>query len=149
MAAFEYQALNAKGQAVKGTFEADTLKLARQQLKSKNLTLLEIAEVHKKEQSSKGPMLSQRINMRQLAHITRQLAALLGSGLSIDEALGITAKQLDSAKAKRILLGVRSRVLEGQSLAQACSAFPSTFTPLYRATIEAGESSGKLDQVLQ
>jgi general secretion pathway protein F len=123
--------------------------LARQQLKSKELTLLEIEEVHKKEHSGNRSMLSQRISMRQLAHITRQLAALLGSGLSIDEALGITAKQLDSAKAKRILLGVRGRILEGQSLAQACSAFPSTFPPLYRATVEAGESSGKLDQVLQ
>jgi general secretion pathway protein F len=149
MATFEYQAINVKGQNVKGSFEADTVKLARQQLKSKDLTLLEIEEVHKKEHSGNRTMLSQRISMRQLAHITRQLAALLGSGLSIDEALGITAKQLDSAKAKRILLGVRGRILEGQSLAQACSAFPSTFPPLYRATVEAGESSGKLDQVLQ
>ena len=149
MATFEYQAINVKGQNVKGSFEADTVKLARQQLKSKDLTLLEIEEVHKKEHSGNRTMLSQRISMRQLAHITRQLAALLGSGLSIDEALGITAKQLDSAKAKRILLGVRGRILEGQSLAQACSAFPSSFPPLYRATVEAGESSGKLDQVLQ
>ena len=149
MATFEYQAINVKGQNIKGSFEADTIKLARQQLKSKELTLLEIEEVHKKEHSGNRSMLSQRISMRQLAHITRQLAALLGSGLSIDEALGITAKQLDSAKAKRILLGVRGRILEGQSLAQACSAFPSTFPPLYRATVEAGESSGKLDQVLQ
>jgi general secretion pathway protein F len=149
MATFEYQAINVKGQNIKGSFEADTIKLARQQLKSKELTLLEIEEVHKKEHSGNRSMLSQRISMRQLAHITRQLAALLGSGLSIDEALGITAKQLDSAKAKRVLLGVRGRILEGQSLAQACSAFPSTFPPLYRATVEAGESSGKLDQVLQ
>ena len=149
MATFEYQAINVKGQNIKGSFEADTIKLARQQLKSKELTLLEIEEVHRKEHSGNRSMLSQRISMRQLAHITRQLAALLGSGLSIDEALGITAKQLDSAKAKRILLGVRGRILEGQSLAQACSAFPSTFPPLYRATVEAGESSGKLDQVLQ
>jgi general secretion pathway protein F len=149
MGAFEYKAINAKGQTVKGTIESDTIKVARQQLKSDALTLLEIEEVHKKEQGSKGPLITSRINMRQLAHITRQLAALLGSGLSIDEALGITAKQLDSAKAKRILLGVRSRIMEGQSLAQACSAFPGTFPPLYRATVEAGESSGKLDQVLQ
>ena len=81
MAAFEYKAINVKGQTVKGTIESDTLKVARQQLKSNELTLLEIEEVHKKEQGSKSPLLAQRINMRQLAHITRQLAALLGSGL--------------------------------------------------------------------
>jgi general secretion pathway protein F len=149
MAAFEYQAINAKGQTIKGAIESDTVKLARQQLKTKELTLLEIEEVHKKEHSSRGPLFAQRISMRHLAHITRQLAALIGSGLAIDEALGITAKQLDSARTKRILFGVRSRIMEGQSLAQACAAFPTTFTPLYRATVEAGESSGKLDQVLQ
>lgn len=149
MAAFEYRAINPKGHTIKGTIESDTVKLARQQLKNNELTLLEIEEVHKKEHGGNRSFLSQRISMRQLAHVTRQLAALLGSGLSIDEALGITAKQLDSARAKRILLGVRSRIMEGQSLAQACSAFPSTFPPLYRATVEAGESSGKLDQVLQ
>ncbi|MFA5984158.1 MAG: type II secretion system inner membrane protein GspF [Methylococcaceae bacterium] len=149
MAAFEYQAINLKGQTIKGTIESDTIKSARQQLKSSELTLLEIQEVQKKELLHKGVGFGQRISMRQLAHITRQMAALLGSGLSIDEALGITAKQLESTRAKRILLGVRSRIMEGQSLAQACSAFPSTFPPLYRATVEAGESSGKLDQVLQ
>ena len=149
MAAFEYRALNLKGQTIKGAIESDTVKLARQQLKAKELTLLEIEEVHKKESGSRDPLFAQRISMRHLAHITRQLAALIGSGLAIDDALGITAKQLDSARAKRILLGVRSRIMEGQSLAQACAAFPSTFPPLYRATVEAGESSGKLDQVLQ
>jgi general secretion pathway protein F len=149
MAAFEYCAINANGQTIKGAIESDTVKLAKQQLKAKELTLLEIEEVHKKEQGERKPLFSQRISMRQLAHITRQIAALIGSGLSIDEAIGITAKQIESASAKRILLGIRSRIMEGQSLAQACGAFPSTFPPLYRATVEAGESSGKLDQVLQ
>ncbi len=149
MPAFEYLAINTRGQAVKGAIESDTVKLAKQQLKASELTLLEIQEVHKKEYGSRKPLLVQKISMRHLAHITRQMAALIGSGLSIDEAIGITAKQLDSARAKRILLGVRSRIMEGQSLAQACGAFPSTFPPLYRATVEAGESSGKLDQVLQ
>lgn len=149
MPVFEYRALNAAGKTLKGTIEGDTVRLARHQLKNQQLILLDIVEVHKKEQSHSTAFLSQRMSMRQLAHITRQLAALLGSGLSIDEALGITAKQLDSAKAKRILLGVRSRIMEGQSLAQACAAFPTTFPALYRATVEAGESSGKLDQVLQ
>lgn len=149
MAAFEYQAINGKGQTIKGTIESDTIKTARQQLKSGDLTLLAINEVNKNEQNAKGVVrFGQRIGMRQLAHITRQMAALLSSGLAIDEALGITAKQLDSNRARRILLGIRSRILEGQSLAQALSAFPSTFPPLYRATVEAGESSGKLDQVL-
>ena len=149
MAAFEYQAINAKGQTVKGVHESDTVKLARQQLRSQGLTLLELNEVRNKEHKSRSPLLSHSIGIRQMAHITRQLSALLRSGLAIDEALGIIAQQLESSGSKRVLLGIRSRILEGQSFAQACQAFPSTFTPLYRATIAAGESSGKLDQVLE
>lgn len=149
MPAFEYHAIDAQGRALKGTLESDTAKTARQHLKSTGLTLLEVKEIQKKEANSRTTLWQQSIGMRALGHITRQLAALLKSGLAIDEALAIVARQLESAKARRILLAVRSRVLEGQSLAQACQWFPSTFPPLYRATIEAGESSGKLDQILE
>ena len=116
MAAFEYQAINGKGQTVKGVHESDTLKLARQQLRSQGLTLLELNEVRNKEHKSRSPLLSHSIGIRQMAHITRQLSALLRSGLAIDEALGIIAQQLESSGSKRVLLGIRSRILEGQSL---------------------------------
>lgn len=149
MAAFEYKAINAKGQTLKGVFESDTVKLARQQLRGQGLTLLELHEVHKKEHGGGRAWFAPRIGMRQMAHITRQLSALLRSGLAIDEALGIIAKQMEASGTRRILLGLRTRILEGQSFAQACNAFPSSFTPLYRATVAAGESSGKLDQVLE
>ena len=149
MAVFEYQALDAGGRKNKGSLESDSLKTARQQLKSRQLILLSIQEVRKQESADSMPWLVPRIGMRQLAHITRQLAALLKSGLAIDEALNIIARQIESAKARRILLAIRGRILEGQSMAQSCNGFPSSFPPLYRATIEAGESSGKLDQVLE
>jgi len=149
MAVFEYRALDAQGRNTRGTLESDSIKAARQQLKTRHLTLLAIQEVRKQEASATSTWFVPRLGMRQLGHITRQLAALLKSGLAIDEALNIIARQLESAKARRILLAIRGRILEGQSLAQACQGFPSSFPPLYRATVEAGESSGKLDQVLE
>lgn len=149
MAAFEYRALDAAGRNLKGTLESDSVRTARQQLKNQQLILLSIQEVRKQETGTGAGWLVPRIGMRQLGHITRQLAALLKSGLAIDEALNIIARQIESAKVRRILLAIHSRILEGQSLAQACQGFPSSFPPLYRATIEAGESSGKLDQVLE
>lgn len=151
MAVFEYQALDGSGRTLKGSLESDSVKAARQQLKNQQLILLTIQEVRKQESAGSGSSrwFVPRIGMRQLGHITRQLAALLKSGLAIDEALNIIARQIESTKARRILLAIRSRILEGQSMAQACNGFPSSFPPLYRATIEAGESSGKLDQVLE
>lgn len=149
MAVFEYRALDAAGRNLKGSLESDSIKAARLQVKSRQLILLSIQEVRKQETTGGSGWLVPRIGMRQLGHITRQLAALLKSGLAIDEALNIIARQMESAKARRILLAIRSRILEGQSLGQACQGFPSSFPPLYRATVEAGESSGKLDQVLE
>lgn len=149
MAAFEYLAVNAAGEKVKGVIESDTAKLASQQLRGQGLYPLELNEVHAQEHKTQHPLFAPRIGLRPTAHITRQLSALLRSGLAIDEALGIIAKQLESARTRRILLGIRTRILEGQSFAQALNAFPSTFSPLYRATVAAGESSGKLDQVLE
>ena len=47
------------------------------------------------------------------------------------------------------MLGIRSRVIEGDSLASALAQFPSAFPTLFRATVEAGEQAGKLDHVLE
>lgn len=148
MAAFEYRAINAKGRTVRGIFEGDTVKLARQQLRGRGLRLLSIQEVHNQEKSGSYGLFSRRPGNRQMAHLTRQLAALLKSGLAVDEALSVLARQTDSARLGRLLAGLRARIVEGQSLAQACQAFPGAFNAMYRATIAAGESSGKLDAVL-
>ncbi|TAL42700.1 MAG: type II secretion system protein GspF, partial [Methylovulum sp.] len=54
MAAFEYQAINAQGKTIKGVFESDTVKIARQQLRNQGLTLLELSEVHNKEHKTQS-----------------------------------------------------------------------------------------------
>ncbi|MFZ2450932.1 MAG: type II secretion system protein GspF, partial [Methylovulum miyakonense] len=66
MPAFEYQAVNAKGQTQKGVFESDTVKLARQQLRSQGLTLLELHEVQKKEHKARSSFFAPRISLRQM-----------------------------------------------------------------------------------
>ena len=50
---------------------------------------------------------------------------------------------------QRIILGVRSKVVEGHPLADGLRDFPQAFPEIYRATVSAGEQSGKLDSVLE
>lgn len=149
MAAFEYQAIDQQGLSVKGIFESDTIKLARHQLRHQGLHLLTIHEVQNRERQRQSVGFNHALSFRQTTLITRQLAALLRSSLAIDEALSLIAKQMESTRSRRILLGLRSRILEGQSFALALQAYPSSFSAMYRATVAAGESSGKLDQVLE
>jgi len=86
---------------------------------------------------------------RDLALITRQLATLVRAALPLEEALQAVAQQTDRPAAQRILTGVRARVMEGDTLATALGGFPRVFPEIYRATVGAGEQSGRLDTVLE
>jgi len=84
-----------------------------------------------------------------LALLTRQLATLLRSGLPLEESLQAVAEQTEKPRVQRIVLGVRSKVVEGHPLADGLKDFPNAFPEIYRATVSAGEQSGKLDSVLE
>ena len=155
MAAFDYIALDAKGKEKKGVIEGDTAKQVRQMLRDKGLSTLEIIESHQKARSKKStgsnaPRLFQRsISTTELALITRQLATLIQAALPLDETLAAVANQTDKPRIKSMLFAIRSRVLEGHSLAVGLSDYPKVFPELYRATVDAGEQSGHLDTVLE
>ncbi len=149
MPAFEYQALNSKGQKKQGIIEGDTAKRARQLLREQGLAPVSINPIQESSKSKKSSTNHGKANTKDLSLFTRQLAALSKSGLPLEESLRVVSNQTEKKRIKKILIGVRSSVLEGQSLSQACSQYPNAFPPLYRATIEAGESSGKLDAILE
>lgn len=71
------------------------------------------------------------------------------SGLPLDEATGTVARQTEKPRLKRLVLGVRSMIVEGHTLADGLGKFPHVFPDLYRATVSAGEQSGFLDAVLE
>ena len=90
----------------------------------------------------------EKCHRRDLALITRQMATLFQAGLPVDEVLTALSKQTEKQMVKQILLGVRSKVLEGYGLAAAMDNFPNAFSALYRTTVSAGERTGKLGKVL-
>jgi general secretion pathway protein F len=159
MAAFDYIALDAKGKECKGVIEGDAARQVRQTLRDKGLMPLEITESHKKSDNRqdvsqgsflKKPRFLQRsISTTELALLTRQLATLIQAALPLDETLAAVASQAEKQRIKSMLFAIRSRVLEGHSLATGLAAYPKVFPELYRATVDAGEQSGHLDTVLE
>jgi general secretion pathway protein F len=159
MAAFDYIVLDAKGKERKGIIEGDTARQVRQLLRDKGLMPLEITESKKKAQGKQKtgkssslnlPLLFQRsISATELALLTRQLATLVQAALPLDETLSAVANQADKPRIKSMLYAIRSRVLEGHSLATGLGDYPKVFPELYRATVDAGEQSGHLDTVLE
>jgi len=150
MGAFEYVALDPKGKESKGLIEGDTPKHVRQILRDRHMLPVQVTEVAQKEAKRQSTFsLRSGISSSDLAVLTRQLASLSQSGLPLEEALLAVAQQNDQPRTKSILLGVRSRVMEGHTLADGLGEFPQAFPELYRATVAAGEQSGHLDVVLE
>lgn len=150
MAAFEYTAVGPDGRQRKGIIEGDTARQVRQQLREQQLLPLSVAEIARKERGTR-PRLSLRrsLSATDLALITRQLATLIHSAMPLEEALQAIGEQSDQPRVKSVVLGVRAKVMEGHSLADALAEFPRAFPELYRATIAAGEQSGHMEAVLE
>jgi general secretion pathway protein F len=130
--------------------EADSPRQARQALREQGLTPVSLTEAVEqvKQQSLKRSWLQPRISTAELALLTRQLATLVAAALPIEEALKAVAQQTEKARLSTLVAAVRTKVLEGHSLADGMSAFPSVFDQLYRAMVAAGEKSGHLEIVL-
>ncbi|MGB0893099.1 MAG: type II secretion system inner membrane protein GspF [Parashewanella sp.] len=150
MAAFEYKALDVSGKQVKGVVEADTARHARSQIREMRQTPLSIEPVTEKEAKRGGFsfLFKRGISVAELALITRQIATLVAAGLPIEEALKAVGQQCEKERLASMVMAVRSRVVEGYSLADSLAEFPHVFDDLYRAMVASGEKSGHLDVVL-
>ncbi|PSW60270.1 type II secretion system protein GspF [Photobacterium kishitanii] len=152
MAAFEYKALDAKGRQKKGVLEGDTSRQVRQQLREQGLVPVEVNQTSgqgKKTAAAPSKLTFRRgISTNELALITRQLATLVQASMPLEECIKAVAEQNEKPRLKNILLAVRSRVVEGYTLADSMAEYPHVFDQLFRAMVAAGEKSGHLDSIL-
>jgi general secretion pathway protein F len=150
MGAFEFVALDKAGKESRGLLEGDTPRHVRQILRERQLLPVKVTEVTQRDsRKQKSFSVRRGLSASELAMLTRQLATLAQAGLPLEEALLAVSQQNDNPRAQSILLGVRSKVMEGHALADGLGDFPNAFPDLYRATVAAGEQSGHLDAVLE
>jgi general secretion pathway protein F len=151
MPVYEYTAINASGKKIKGLVDADTIRSARQRLRTQNIFPTDIKESNKaakeKSQDVKN-ILGDRVSLKELTLATRLLATLSNAGLPLVGALSSLSDQVDSATLKRIVVDVKERVEQGSSLAKALAVYPKIFPRLYINMVSSGEASGTLDTVL-
>ncbi|WP_242415762.1 type II secretion system F family protein [Sphingomonas panni] len=152
MTAYAYRAASRTGATVKGVIEASSPAAARALLRERGelpLSVEEAAEKGPKLGSIHLPRLFRRgVSAKALATMTRQIATLVGSDISIEESLRIVAGQADNAAVNALLLDVRAAILDGRSFAQGLARHPKAFPEFYRASVAAGEQSGRLPDVL-
>ncbi len=150
MGAFEYTAVDAGGKERKGILEGDTARQVRQLLRERQLFPLTVTEAAEREATRQQSFtLRPTMSSTDLALVTRQLATLVQSSMPLEEALLAVSEQTESTRVKSVLIGVRSKVMEGHTLSDGFADFPKAFPEIYRATVSAGEQSGHLDAVLE
>ena len=152
MPAFEYKALNAKGKSQKGVMEGDNARQVRTRLKEQGLVPIDVVATRSKISTSKQQdffTFKRGISTPDLALITRQLSTLVQSGMPLEECLRAVSEQAEKPHIRTMLMAVRSKVVEGHTLADGFSDYPHVFDELFRSMVAAGEKSGHLDGVLE
>lgn len=153
MNTYEYQAINTDGETLTGFIDADSLKQAQDRLRNEGLFPIAIDSCTKdektKRKSKREPLIKRRIRLLDIALATRQLATLIAAGLPLAECLNSVLEQTEKKNLKVILAGVRSKVIEGYSLADSLKQYPEAFNHLYCSTIAAGEQTGRLDLIME
>ncbi|MEO8716611.1 MAG: type II secretion system inner membrane protein GspF [Burkholderiales bacterium] len=147
MEAFRYQALDAAGRPVSGIVQADTPRQARMQLRAQGLLLTVLDKASARERA-RQPW-ARGLSAADLSLITRQLATLLESGLTMEQALAALIEEIDAPATREVLAGVKAEILAGASLATALGSYARSFPEFYRALVHGGEESGALPTVLQ
>lgn len=146
MPTFEYVAIDTEGIRQKGTVSADSQRLARRELRLRELWTVELKEM--RTASRRSFALGRRIPHAQRVQVIRQLAALLQSGLPVEQALNAAASQ-SSHQVQAALLAVLSVVREGARLSSALRESPQLFPTLTQSVVAAGERAGKLGDVME
>ncbi len=147
MANFRYKVKDLNGEAHKGEIEAGDEHTAALILRKKGLVVISIKLSNKKE----GDLFDQvfnRVSFNDVVTLTRQLATMVGAGLVLSEAIDILIEQQSNKKLKKALEEISHDIKGGLPLATALGQHPDIFPAVYRNLVKAGESSGKLDEVL-
>ncbi|UCH79833.1 MAG: type II secretion system F family protein [Nitrospiraceae bacterium] len=143
MPIFRYKGYDHAGAETEGVIEADGQRDAALKIKTQGVFPKVISE----EVSSQKKVLFKKFSPLVLAGLTRQLSTLLSSGVPLIDAISSLSVEQKS-EWKNLLIDVKERLAGGATLARAFEAYPDVFPDFYTGLIAAGESSGKLTDVL-
>ncbi|MDB9677596.1 type II secretion system F family protein, partial [Acinetobacter baumannii] len=118
MPAYQFTAIDASGKQQKGVLEGDSARQIRQQLRDKAWTPISVDPVEQKDKHQSHGLFQKKFSAYDLALMTRQLSVLVAAAIPLEEALRAVSRQSEKAHVQNLLLSVRSKVLEGHSLAQ-------------------------------
>lgn len=146
MPVYVFRGTNPAGATVSGERVAESRAALQQMLRRERITPLVIKE---KGKEFALPTFGGGVSAKDLAVFTRQFSVMIDAGLPLVQCLEILGNQQENRTMQKALLGVRSAVEGGSTLANALRQYPNVFDDLYTNMVEAGETGGILDGILQ
>jgi type IV pilus assembly protein PilC len=148
MPTYVFKGRNRLNEVVAGERIAENRESLRQLLRREQITLTFVKEKGREIGIPKLGM-GKKVKSKELSIFTRQFSVMIDAGLPLVQCLDILAQQQDNKYFQAILMQVRQDVEEGSTLASAMARHPKVFDQLYSNMVDAGETGGILDLILQ
>ncbi|MGA3324448.1 MAG: type II secretion system F family protein [Terriglobia bacterium] len=148
MPEYEFRATGRKGEAITGKRSAPSREALDAILRREQLTPTRIVEKGK-EIAIPKPKMTGKVSSKELAIFTRQFSVMIDAGLPLVQCMEILATAQENKAFAKALSAVRESVEAGSTLANGLRLFPKIYDPLYCNMVEAGETGGILDTILQ
>src|SRR5271155_2223126 len=146
MPVFTYRGTNKTGATVQGERTAGTKAEVKATLAREQINVSKLSE---KGKEFNIPSFGGGVDSKELAIFTRQFSVMIDAGLPLVQCLEILAGQQENITFQKILNGVRASVEGGATLSASMKQYEKVFDPLYYNMVEAGETGGILDTILQ
>ena len=146
MPVFTYRGTNRDGTSVSGELAAASKMELINSLKRKQINVTKMSE---KGKEFNLPTFGGGVDSKELAVFTRQFSVMIDAGLPLVQCLEILAGQQENKVFQKVLTGTRSAVEGGSTLSAAMRQYEKVFDALYVNLVEAGETGGILDTILQ
>jgi type IV pilus assembly protein PilC len=147
MPVFTFIGTSSSGEKVAGDRVAENKQVLQAQLRRERITVRSIKE--KGKEFNLPTFGSGKVKTKELAVFFRQFSVMIDAGLPLVQCLEILASNQENIAFQKCLTGVRTTVEGGSTLANAMRQFPKIFDDLTTNMIEAGETGGILDTILQ
>ena len=148
---FTYKARDAKGHAVDGVMDVDSRQTVIDRLRQQGMFPISVTQggaAKATTTSLDSVPKAKKISVKELSLLSRQLATMIQAGLPLVSALNVLAAQIDKKSVAAVVNDVRKRVEGGESFSNAIRTYPGIFPPMFTNLVEAGETAGALDNVL-
>src|ERR1700745_1463997 len=146
MPVYTYRGTNRAGGNVTGEMMATNKEGLKNLLNGQQITATKMSE---KDRQINLPTFGSGVNAKELSIFTRQFSVMIDAGLPLVQCLEILASQQENKTFQKVLSGTRGSVEGGNTLSAAMKQYPKVFDPLYSNMVEAGETGGILDTILQ